>query len=58
MEHKINARNPLEVLLEEEVEDLDNLGLGHYAELVNSELRKNYGHHIVLYGAVGYPLVR
>jgi hypothetical protein len=58
MEHKIKVRNHLEVLLEEEVEDLIDLGQGHYASLVNAELRQNYGHHINLYGAVGYPIVK
>jgi hypothetical protein len=49
-------KNKLELVVEQEVEQLDEFGLHDY----NSEQDYKHltGHHIVLYGAVGYPIVK
>ena len=46
----------LERVIEQEAEQLDQLGLCDYH--AEQDYKHLTGHHIVLYGAVGYPLVR
>jgi len=54
--NRLKEKQKLEIVVEQEVEQLAELGLHDY----NSEQDYKHltGHHIVLYGAVGYPVVR
>lgn len=48
MQHNIKAKNLKQIILEQEIEDLDELGLGHHADLVNQELKHVSGHYVHL----------
>lgn len=54
MEHRIKAKNIKEVVLEQEAEQLAEVGMVDY--LGSQDYKHLTGHHIVLYGAVGNEL--
>jgi len=54
--NKLKEKLKLQDIIEQEAEQLDQLGLHDYQ--AEQDYKHLTGHHIVLYGAVGYPVVR
>ena len=49
-------KTKLELVIEQDAEQLAVVGMHDY--LAEQDYKHLTGHHIVLYGAVGYPLVK
>ena len=51
----LREKQKLELVIEKEAEQLDQLGLHDYH--AEQDYKHLTGHHVVLYGAVGYDLI-